>query len=119
MRQAKSQCEKLIVAVGTDEFMKERKKRDPIFTFSQRVKIVEAVRYVDQVVEETDLDKIAYYKKYEFDVIFAGDDHKQEPVYINAVSILKQEYGVDTIYIKRSEISSTMIRKRIKGMELE
>ena len=29
---AKSQCDKLIVAVGTDEFMKIRKVRKPVLT---------------------------------------------------------------------------------------
>lgn len=110
---AKSQCEQLIVAVGTDEFMKVRKGRESVFSYAERSRIVGAIRYVDRVVEATDLDKIAAYKKYHFDVMFAGDDHQCEPVYIRDTAILKQKYGVDTIYIKRSNISSTEIRKRV------
>lgn len=109
---AKSQCEELIVAIGTDEFMKTRKGREAVLKYSERVKIVQAIKYVDRIVEETDLDKIAAYQKYKFDVMFAGDDHKKEDVYIRDAEILKKRYEVDTIFIKRSNISSTELRKR-------
>lgn len=116
LEEAKSQCEQLIVAVGTDEFMRERKGRESVLSYSERIRIVSAIRNVDKVVEETDLDKVAAYHKYKFDVMFAGDDHQQEAVYISAAAILKKEYGVDTIYIKRSNVSSTEIRNRICNM---
>lgn len=109
---AKSQCEQLIVAVGTDEFMRIRKKREPVLRYVERIKIVGAIKYVDRIVEETDLDKIAAYQRYRFDVMFAGDDHQQEDIYIRDAEILKNRYGVDTIYIKRNNVSSTEIRKR-------
>lgn len=110
---AKSQCEYLIVAVGTDEFMHQRKHRESVLTYDQRATIIKSIRYVDKVVPETDLDKIAAYKKYHFDVMFAGEDHQNEELYIEAASILKS-FGVDTIFVPRSiAISSTLIRKRI------
>lgn len=108
---AKSQCDILIVAVGTDEFMLERKQREAVLKYEQRVKIVKAIRYVDEVVEETDLDKLAAYGKYNFDVMFAGDDHEKEPIYVKAVKELKA-LGVDTIYYKRNDVSSTKLRIR-------
>lgn len=113
LKLAKSQCEELIVAVGTDEFMRVRKGREPVLSYEERIQIVGAVRYVDKVVEEIDLDKIAAYKKYHFDVMFAGDDHQYEPVYMRDTDILKKKYGVDTIYVKRSNMSSTKIRRRV------
>ena len=70
MELAKSQCEQLIVAVGTDEFMRERKGRESVLSYSERIRIVSAIRYVDKVVEETDLDKVAAYYKFKFDVLF-------------------------------------------------
>ncbi len=113
LRQAKQQCEYLIVAVGTDEFMQIRKGRNSVLSFEQRKEIVSAIRYVDQVVPETDLDKIAAYHKYNFNVMFAGDDHEFELCYIETAEKLK-ELGVDTIYIQRKgNISSTFIREYI------
>lgn len=116
LKKAKENCEYLIVAVGTDEFMRERKHRESVLTFEQRVEIVKAIRYVDEVVEETDLDKIGAYKKYQFNVMFAGEDHLHEPIYIEATSKLKN-MGVDTIYIPRhKKCSSTSIRSKILDM---
>lgn len=112
LKLAKQQCEQLIVAVGTDEFMRARKGRESVLDYDQRVQIVSSVRYVDKVVEEYNLDKIEAYKKYHFDVMFAGDDHKNEEAYIKDADTLKREYGVDTIYIGRSNMSSTALRKR-------
>ena len=65
------------------------------------------------------LSKVAAYYKYKFDVMFVGDDHQQEAIYIRDAARLKKEYGVDTIYIKRSNVSSTEIRKRIYNMRVE
>lgn len=113
LKQAKSKCEYLIVAVGTDEFMRQRKSREPVLTYEQRIAIVKSIRYVDEVIPEIDLDKVAACKKYHFDVMFAGYDHIEEDVYIEAEATLKT-MGVDTIYIPRKiNCSSTNIRKRI------
>lgn len=113
LRQAKDKCDYLIVAVGTDEFMQIRKHRESVLKYEQRVEIVKAIKYVDEVVEETDLDKVGAYRKYHFDVMFAGDDHLNEPLYIEATKEL-QINGVDTIYIPHSKkCSSTDIRKRV------
>lgn len=119
LRQAKEQCEYLIVAVGTDDFMRVRKGRDSVLSYEQRKEIVGAIRYVDLVVPETDLDKIAAYKKYNFDVMFAGNDHEFEPIYIETVRKL-DKLGVDTIYIpRRRNISSTFVRERIRAIRSE
>jgi glycerol-3-phosphate cytidylyltransferase len=110
---AKSQCDFLIVAVGTDEFMIERKHRESVLTYDQRVTIIKSIRYVDRVVPETDLDKIAAYKKYHFDVMFAGEDHKTEQLYIQVERKLRT-FGVDTVYFPRKNcVSSSNIRKKI------
>ena len=50
LEQAKSQCEQLIVAVGTDEFMRIRKGRESVLSYDERVCIVSAIKYVDKVV---------------------------------------------------------------------
>lgn len=113
LEQAKSCCNQLIVAVGTDEFMRIRKGREPVLSYNERVQIVRAIKYVDMVVAEEDLDKIAAYQKYKFDVMFAGDDHEHEDIYVRETKVLKDQYGVDTIYIKRSDVSSTKIRERV------
>lgn len=105
--------EYLIVAIGTDEFMRVRKNRESVLSYWQRVEIVQSIRYVDEVVPEIDLDKIAAFERYHFDVMFAGTDHLNEKIYIEATKKLKL-MGVDTIYIpRRKKCSSTGIRRQI------
>ena len=109
-------CEYLIVGVGTDDFMIRRKNRTSILSYEQRVEIVKAIRYVDEVVPENDLDKIAAYYKYGLDVMIAGEGHRMESVYIDAERELKK-MGVAVVYIERKkQCSSTYIRNRIIEM---
>lgn len=48
--------------MGTDEFMRIRKGRESVLSYDERVCIVSAIKYVDKVVPEIDLDKISAYK---------------------------------------------------------
>lgn len=117
LRQSKEYCEYLIVAIGTDEFMLQRKHHESVLSYEQRLEIVKAIRYVDEVVPETDLNKLAAYQRYKFDVMFAGDDHINEKVYIDAAQLLKK-YGVDTVYIPRTKkISSTDLRNKVRRIK--
>lgn len=112
LSQAKNMCDYLIVGVGTDEFMLRRKNHETVLSYEERVKIVKAIRYVDEVVPEENLDKMEAYRKYHFDVMFAGSDHMEEPIYQEAEKELKK-LGVDTIYIRRvNGVSSTKLRNR-------
>lgn len=113
MRQAKEMCEPLIVAVGTDEFMIRRKHRETVLSYEQRVEIVSAIRYVDQVVPEIDLDKIKAYYQYHFDVMIAGEDHLSESLYQEAKKKL-EALGGDTVFVpRRKNISSTLMREKM------
>lgn len=113
LRLAKEQCEYLIVAVGTDDFYRWRKKREPVMSYDERREIVAAIRYVNEVVPETDLDKIAAYNAWHFDAMFVSEDHKGEDVYIKAEQDLRR-LGVETIYMKRRGISSTALRRYLE-----
>lgn len=113
MRQAKEMCEHLIVAVGTDEFMMQRKHRETVLSYEQRVEIVSAIRYVDQVVPEIDLDKMKAYYQYHFDVMITGEDHVSEPLYQEAKKQL-EALGIDTVFVpRRKNISSTLMREKM------
>mgnify|MGYP002626047984 CR=1 FL=1 len=116
-RQAKEMCEYLIVAVGTDDFIRVRKKHEPLIPFEQRRIIIESIRYIDCVVPIENLDKVAMYKKYNFDVMIAGADHRREESYIRTSEALSI-FGVPTVYIERvKDISSTKIKQRMAKLE--
>ena len=51
LKRAKEQCEYLIVGVSTDETVQRYKNKTPVIPFQERIAIVEAIKYVDKVVE--------------------------------------------------------------------
>ena len=55
---AKEMCETLIVGVTTDELCYKRKNKYPIICEADRMAIVGAIRYVDKVVPQVDMDKV-------------------------------------------------------------
>ena len=99
LQNAKANCEHLIVAVSTDEVVRQNKHKDPVIKFEDRVRIVEAIRCVDEVVPQTDYaDKIGPAKKYGIDVMFVGDDWKGTEKW-NAIEKQLKEIGVDLVYL--------------------
>lgn len=111
---AKEYCEHLIVAVSTDEVVEANKHKTPIINFEDRVRIVEAIRYVDQVVPQIDYsDKIGAAIKYNIDVMFVGDDWKGTEKW-DRIEKQLNEIGVDLVYLPYTKsISSTMLREKI------
>ena len=118
LKRAKEQCEYLIVGISTDDVVKEYKHKTPVIPFDERCQIVSAIRYVDEVVPQTSLDKMDAYQKYKFDAIFHGSDWKGSDMYNKIVSDF-EAIGVDVVFLPHtSGVSSTDIKKFIeKGKE--
>jgi len=76
LKNAKEMCEYLIVGVSTDELVKSYKNKSPVIPFEERVRIVQAIRYVDEVIPQIERNKIDAYNKLKFNVMFVGDDWK-------------------------------------------
>ena len=74
LRRAKEQCDYLIVGVSTDELVQHDKHKTPIIPLAERMKIVEAIRYVDKVVPQPNKNKIEAWEKYHFNKMFVGSD---------------------------------------------
>ena len=75
LKKAKENCDKLIVALTTDELV-TYKGKTPVIPLNERIEIVKAIRYVDEVVIQDDLDKFNAWKKHHYDILFVGDDWK-------------------------------------------
>ena len=54
IRRAKERCDYLMVGALTDELVEKFKKNPPYIPFEERKQILEAIRYVDEVVPVTD-----------------------------------------------------------------
>lgn len=113
MRKAKEQCEHLIVGVTTDELCLKRKNKLPIICEADRMAIVAAIRYVDEVVPQVDMDKLEAVKKYHVDVVFVGSDWKGSPSWEKYEKDFAK-VGCDVVYLDHTDgISSTILRERL------
>jgi len=109
LKRAKEQCDYLIVGVSTDEVVEEYKKKTPIIKFEERIAIVEAIKYVDEVVPQTTMDKMEAWKQLKFDVMFHGSDWKGSDMYNHIIEKFNN-VGVQVIFLPHTEgVSSTLL----------
>ena len=114
LRRAKEQCDHLIVGVSTDEVVHIYKHKLPVIPFEERIAIVEAIKYVDEVVPQTSMDKLEAHKKLKFDVIFHGSDWKGSDMY-NDIAEQFSKVGVDVVFLPHTDgISSTLLTEVVK-----
>jgi len=115
---AKERCERLIVGVSTDELVKSYKGKAPIFPLEERMAIISALRCVDEVVEQTSLDKIEALEKYHFEVLFHGDDWKGSSLYDEITEKLSDK-GADVVFLPHTVgVSTTKVSEIIKNSDI-
>lgn len=114
LKRAKEQCDFLIVGVTTDELV-SYKGTKAVIPFEDRCQIVEAIRYVDKVVPQENMDKMQAWENYKFDVMFVGDDWKGTEKW-NQLEKDFAKVGVDIVYFPYTKkISSTKLREQLKN----
>ncbi|WIF72662.1 adenylyltransferase/cytidyltransferase family protein [Proteus vulgaris] len=99
----------LIVGVSSDKLNFNKKKRHPIYNQVDRIKIIESLRFVDQVFIEESLElKLEYIKKYNADILVMGDDWVGKFDWVRS--------ACDVIYLPRTpSISTTEIIEIVKS----
>lgn len=114
LRRAKGLCDYLIVGVSTDELVRHDKHKTPIIPFAERCRIVEAIRYVDQVVPQPDKNKVGAWNRIHFNKMFVGSDWQGTPQWVQ----YEKEFaplGVEIVYLSHTDgISSTILRNRLE-----
>lgn len=116
LQRAKEQCDYLIVGVTTDALCLERKKKYPVICESDRVAIIKAIRYVDQVILQQDMDKIEIIKKYNVDAVFVGSDWKGTDSWMKYETQFAS-VGCEVVYLPHTDgISSTELRERMANL---
>lgn len=115
LKKSKERCDYLIVAVSTDEIVEQYKHHTPVIPFEQRAAIVEACKYVDEVIPQDTMDKLEIWKQHHFDIMFHGDDWKGSGLYSKYEEDLKS-VGVEIEYLPHTDgISSSQLRDKIHG----
>lgn len=111
LRNAKGMCDELIVGVSTDELVFEYKQKHPIIPFAERCEILQHIVFVDTVVPQESLDKMAAWKRYRFHRMFVGDDWQGHPKW----EAMEDEFGrigVRIVYFPYTQgTSSTKINR--------
>ena len=112
LRRAKEQCDFLIVGVSVDELVEHEKHKRPIVPFKERCAIVEAIKYVNQVVPQIDKNKLGAWHRYHFNKMFVGSDWQGSPQWIEYEKQFSQ-IGVEIVYLKHTDgISSSILREK-------
>ena len=115
LRRAKDLCDYLIVGVTTDELCYKRKNKYPIINQYERMEIVKAIKYVDKVIFQDDMDKIKPVKENGVNVVFVGSDWKGTPQWLQYEKEFRS-VGCDVVYLSHTDgISSTILREKIKN----
>ncbi|TFH69313.1 glycerol-3-phosphate cytidylyltransferase [Gammaproteobacteria bacterium LSUCC0057] len=110
-RRAKLECDYLVVGVTTDELSIKTKNKKPIIPLNERIEIVNAIKFVDEVVTQEDYDKMKAWNTIKFDIMFVGDDWKKTEKWNNLEQKFS-EVGVEIMYFPyTTNTSSTILRQ--------
>jgi len=106
LKRAKDLGDYLIVAISNDEF-NALKNKSAYHSYENRKLILEAIRYVDEVIPETTWEqKVEDVISHEIDVFVMGDDWEGK------FDFLKEHCEV--VYLPRTEgISTTQIKEEL------
>jgi len=98
----------LIVGVSSDELNYSKKQKNTAIPLHDRMEIVRAIKYVDEVFVENSLEeKLNYCIEHKADLLIMGSDH------VGRFDFLKN-HKVDVLYLPRTEeISTTEIKESI------
>lgn len=117
LERCKEQCDYLIVAICGDDYVREIKHKEPVYTEKERIRIIGALKCVDEVstitIEEI-ADKMLALKRFNFDVLFSGDDWKGTERYEKTEKQFA-ELGVSIEYLPYTKgVSTTQIKETLK-----
>lgn len=118
LKNAKGMCDKLVVGVTVDELVKYKGK-EAMIPYEDRAEIVRCCKYVDAVVPQTDMDKLAMCKKLGASYLFVGDDWYGTEKW-NDYEKEFAKAGIKIIYFPYTQgVSSTQIRKALAAVRNE
>lgn len=105
LQRARALGDYLVVALSTDEFNWDMKQKRCYFSYEERRRLLEAVRYVDLVIpEESWEQKRSDVRELRIDTFVMGDDWE------GRFDFLRDE-GCEVVYLPRTpEVSTTQIK---------
>lgn len=114
IRNARQECDYLIVGVNSDELIQSYKKKTVIVPLDERMDIVASLRYVDHVIRCDTLDKKNVCLENKVNKVFIGDDWKGSKRWEQTEKELAS-YGIEVVYLPYTKnTSSTLLREKLK-----
>lgn len=112
LKRAKELGDYLVVALSTNEF-NELKGKTCYFTYEERKRLLESIRYVDLVIPENSWEqKVDDVEEYKIDVFVIGDDWKGKFDFLRETC--------EVVYLDRTpQISTTKIKDELKLLGLK
>ena len=109
LKRAKEMGDYLVVAISSDEFNKLKKKKS-YHSFENRKMILEAIRYVDEVIPENTWEqKVQDVIEHDIDIFVMGDDWKGKFDFLKEyceVVYLPRTIGISTTQIKNDLLAA-------------
>lgn len=116
LKRSKDRCDYLIVGVTTDDLIEKTKNKKPVIPYEERVQIISELKCVDKVVIQDDLDKVKAWEKYNYNILFSGDDWKTSERWQGYVRELKK-HNVNVEFLPYTKTtSSTLLTEVLKKM---
>lgn len=113
LKNARLVCDRLIAGVVSDERAEIAKDKLPVVPLTERLEIVQSIRFVDEAVVEDVSSKLEMWQRHGFDVIIKGDDWRGTP----KGDQLERDFapvGVGVIYLPyTAHTSSTLLRRAL------
>ena len=114
LKNAKDHCDFLTVGVSSDELVLSYKNKSPIISLNDRMEIVRAISYVDDVVPIETRDKKEQFFAHKYNRLFVGDDWKGSEIFFDLERFLKL-HGAEIKYFSYTkDVSSTSLKDVLK-----
>jgi len=117
LKNDKKNCDYLIVGITVDELV-SYKGTESVIPFEERKQIVEAIKYVDEVVPQKNMDKMEAWKALKFDKMFVGSDWKGTEKW-NKFEEDFAKIGVEIKYFPYTKGTSSTHLKRVLNQILK
>ena len=111
LKEAKENCDYLIVGLQSDPTIDRKKKNKPIQSIYERYLQLDAVRYVDEILPyDTELSLCDLLESTHIDIRFVGDDYRDRRFTGEEIS---KEYGEIYFTSRNHSFSTSGLRDRV------
>jgi len=114
LKEAKTQCDYLIVGLQTDPTIDRKEKNKPVQSVFERYEQLKACKYIDEIiVYETEEDLLNILLSYPIDVRILGDEYMQKD--FTGAHLQHIELYFNT---RRHNFSTTELRQRVIAAQI-